>query len=83
MIDLRQTPYIPSFLSFREAEPLAALLDDLRLEGGPMPQLLFVDGNGRWHVREAGSAVVVGQLTDLPTVGVGELVVKWARNCSY
>ena len=72
MIDLRQTPYVPSFLSFREAEPLASLLNDLRADGGPCPQALFVDGNGRWHVREAGSAVAIGLLSDLPTIGVGE-----------
>ncbi|ORY92399.1 endonuclease V-domain-containing protein [Leucosporidium creatinivorum] len=72
VISLRETPYIPSFLSFREAAPLASLLDDLRAAGGPIPQLLFVDGNGRWHVREAGSAVAVGLLADLPTIGVAK-----------
>jgi hypothetical protein len=71
VISLRATPYVPSFLSFREAAPLASLLEDLRATGSPVPQVLFVDGNGRFHVRQAGSAVAIGLLADLPTVGVG------------
>lgn len=71
VVCLSSTPYVPSFLSFREAEPLAALIQDLRAQDLPVPQVLFVDGNGRFHVRQAGSAVVVGLLAQLPTLGVG------------
>ena len=64
------TPYQPGFLSFREAIPLSALLDEVPVE--EKPQVLFVDGNGALHERRAGSAVVVGQLTDIPTIGIGK-----------
>ncbi|KAL8278978.1 hypothetical protein RQP46_008647 [Phenoliferia psychrophenolica] len=37
-----------------------------------MPQVLFVDGNGRLHPREAGAAVAVGLATDIPTLGVAK-----------
>ncbi|GAA5937444.1 hypothetical protein JCM1841_000537 [Sporobolomyces salmonicolor] len=71
-ISLGPTPYVPSFLSFREADHYASLLEELRTRDGPVPQVLFVDGNGRWHPRQAGSAVAVGVKTGLPTVGVAK-----------
>ncbi|GAA5970766.1 hypothetical protein JCM11641_004445 [Rhodosporidiobolus odoratus] len=72
-IDLSSTPYVHSFLSFREADHYAALVDDSRaIPGATMPQVLFVDGNGRWHPRQAGSAVAVGLKTGIPTVGVAK-----------
>lgn len=47
-------PYIPSYLAFREAPHLLALMDALRVELRALvkedawwPQLLLVDGNGR------------------------------------
>ncbi|KAG8951993.1 hypothetical protein FRC04_005326 [Tulasnella sp. 424] len=60
------TPYIPSFLAYREAPTYLSLLDKLRAKlqndgkEDEFPQLLVVDGNGRLHVREAGSACAVG-----------------------
>ncbi|GAA6027539.1 hypothetical protein JCM8097_007912 [Rhodosporidiobolus ruineniae] len=72
-ISLSSTPYIHSYLSFREADHYVALVDELRaMPGARMPQVLFVDGNGRWHPREAGSAVAVGVKTGIPTVGVAK-----------
>ncbi|GAA5897553.1 hypothetical protein JCM5296_001157 [Sporobolomyces johnsonii] len=71
-ISLRSTPYVHSFLSFREADHYVSLLDELRARGGSLPQVLFVDGNGRWHPRQAGSAVAVGVKTGLPTVGIAK-----------
>jgi deoxyinosine 3'endonuclease (endonuclease V) len=62
-------PYIPSFLAFREAHHLLALLRECP---EPRPQLLFVDGNGRLHEREAGLAVALGVETDLPTLAVAK-----------
>lgn len=63
-----QTPYVPSFLSFREADPLVALITRYRTEA----QVFFVDGNGRLHERECGSATAVGVAANLPTIGIAK-----------
>ncbi|GAA5982034.1 hypothetical protein JCM10908_004712 [Rhodotorula pacifica] len=75
VVDLSGTPYVHSYLSFREADIYVSLLEELRSRSGEderLPQVLFVDGNGRWHPRQAGSAVAVGVKTGLPTVGVAK-----------
>ncbi|KAG9049803.1 hypothetical protein FS837_009103 [Tulasnella sp. UAMH 9824] len=72
------TPYIPSFLAYREAPTYLSLLEKLRTKlqqdgkENEFPQLLVVDGNGRLHVREAGSACAVGLRSGLPTIGVAK-----------
>ncbi|KIO30865.1 hypothetical protein M407DRAFT_222543 [Tulasnella calospora MUT 4182] len=72
------TPYIPSFLAYREAPTYLSLLEKLRTKlqqdgkENEFPQLLVVDGNGRLHVREAGSACAVGVRSGLPTIGVAK-----------
>ncbi|GAA5910831.1 endonuclease V [Sporobolomyces salmoneus] len=71
-ISLKSTPYVHSFLSFRESDHYVSLLRELEESDHEQPQVLFVDGNGRWHPRQAGSAVVVGVNTGLPTVGVAK-----------
>ncbi|BGP15927.1 hypothetical protein JCM10213_003643 [Rhodosporidiobolus nylandii] len=72
-ISLSSTPYVHSYLSFREADHYIALVEELRAQDGArVPQVLFVDGNGRWHPRQAGSAVAVGVKTGIPTVGIGK-----------
>ncbi|BGP31750.1 hypothetical protein JCM10296v2_003524 [Rhodotorula toruloides] len=71
-VSLSSTPYIHSYLSFRESDIYISLLDELRATGAPEVQVLFVDGNGRWHPREAGSAVAVGVKSGLPTVGIAK-----------
>lgn len=73
VISLEGKPYIPGFLSFRE-DSLAELVQELleSPQGRAIPQVLFVDGNGRLHPRQAGSAVSIGVKTGLPTIGVGE-----------
>ncbi|KWU46172.1 hypothetical protein RHOSPDRAFT_32167 [Rhodotorula sp. JG-1b] len=74
VVDLSETPYIHSYLSFREADIYASLVDELRSrrEHELVPEVLYVDGNGRWHPRQAGSAVAVGVKTGLPTIGVAK-----------
>ena len=71
-ISLNDTPYIHSFLSFRESDHYVSLLSEFSPEENK-PQVFFVDGNGRWHSRQAGSGVAVGVKTGLPTIGVGTL----------
>lgn len=66
-------PYIPSFLAFREIDPLVRLVQkqqrerpDLRLAA------ILVDGNGILHPRRAGLACFLGTRTGVPTIGVGK-----------
>jgi deoxyribonuclease V len=61
-------PYVPGYLSFREA-PVA--LAALRLLAEP-PDLVMCDGQGRAHPRRFGLACHIGVLADLPTVGAAK-----------
>ncbi|KAG9007984.1 hypothetical protein FRB94_008309 [Tulasnella sp. JGI-2019a] len=71
-------PYIPSFLAYRELPAYLSLLTSLRAKlqeedkSGDFPQVLLVDGNGRLHAREAGSACAVGWEAGIPTFGVAK-----------
>lgn len=58
-------PYIPGFLSFREAP---VVLDALAMLREP-PGLLICDGQGIAHPRRLGIASHLGVLTGLPTIG--------------
>lgn len=58
-------PYVPGFLSFREAPAVLAALDMLRVR----PDLLICDGQGIAHPRRLGIASHIGVLTDLPSIG--------------
>jgi len=64
-------PYEPGFLAFREAPVVLALLRRAAAQGF-VPDLLFVDGNGRLHPERCGLACVVGVLSGLPTIGVAK-----------
>ncbi|CEM26472.1 unnamed protein product [Vitrella brassicaformis CCMP3155] len=67
-------PYMPGYLAFREAPPLAALIEDMKAtsDESVWPQLLLVDGNGILHPRGFGLACHLGLLVDIPTVGVSK-----------
>ena len=66
-------PYIPSFLAFREIDPLERLIAKQRtLQPELTPKAILVDGNGLLHPRKAGIACFVGVRTGLPTIGVGK-----------
>lgn len=61
-------PYVPGYLSFREAPAVLAALAQL----DTAPDLLLCDGQGLAHPRRFGLACHLGVLTDLPSIGVAK-----------
>ncbi|MEW5912082.1 MAG: deoxyribonuclease V [Thermodesulfobacteriota bacterium] len=61
-------PYVPGFLSFREAP--AALAALARLSGPP--DLLLCDGQGIAHPRRCGLACHLGVMSGLPSIGAAK-----------
>ena len=59
-------PYIPTFLSFREGDPILKTFN--RVE--PKPNVLFVNGQGIAHPVKMGLASYIGVVLDIPTVGI-------------
>ena len=58
-------PYVPGYLSFREAPAVIEALGRLHR----LPDLLICDGHGRAHPRRFGLACHIGVWLDLPTIG--------------
>lgn len=72
VVDITE-PYIPSFLAMRECRPLVDLIEAYKASHPhQVPQVILVDGNGRLHERQAGLAVAVGILANVPTVGIAK-----------
>lgn len=66
-------PYIAGFLAFREVNPIIDLLTELRRDNPKlMPDVIFVDGNGKHHHRGFGLACHLGVLTGIPCIGIGK-----------
>jgi deoxyribonuclease V len=61
-------PYVPGLLSFREGGPIVDALAGLEVD----PDLLFFDGSGRIHYRQAGLATHMGCVFDRPSVGIAK-----------
>ena len=61
-------PYIPGFLSFREAAVYLAALSEL----SATPDLLLVDGQGILHPRGLGIGAHLGVHLDMPSIGVAK-----------
>ena len=61
-------PYIPGFLSFREAPAIIEAFNLLEQR----PDILLVDGNGILHPRKIGLASHVGISLNVPTIGVAK-----------
>ncbi|RLF29882.1 MAG: endonuclease V [Thermoplasmata archaeon] len=59
-------PYIPTYLSYRELEPMLGALEGLEFD------LILVDGNGVLHPRGVGIASHLGVLLGAPTIGVAK-----------
>ncbi|EEB07687.1 DNA repair endonuclease [Schizosaccharomyces japonicus yFS275] len=70
-IDRMEEPYIPGFLSFREAKWYRTLLNSIP-QDVPQPEVIIVDGNGRLHPVLFGLACHIGVMTNKPTIGVAK-----------
>jgi deoxyribonuclease V len=61
-------PYVPGYLSFREAPAALAAMRRLRRD----PDLIVCDGQGFAHPRRFGLACHLGLLANLPSIGVAK-----------
>jgi deoxyribonuclease V len=61
-------PYVPGFLSFREAPNVVQAFAKLINK----PDVVMVDGHGIAHPRRVGIAAHLGVLLDMPTFGVAK-----------
>ncbi|KAA9332053.1 deoxyribonuclease V [Hymenobacter busanensis] len=61
-------PYVPGFLSFREAPNLLLAYEKLTTQ----PDVLMVDGHGIAHPRRMGIGAHIGVLLDKPSLGVAK-----------
>lgn len=64
-------PYIPTYLSFREFQPIKGVIELLPREV-IRDAIFLIDGNGILHPFRCGLASYVGVMLDLPTIGVSK-----------
>lgn len=63
-----EMPYIPGLLAFREAPSIVEALAKIESK----PDIVFFDGSGRIHFRQAGIATHMGLLFDVPSIGIAK-----------
>ncbi|TGE23599.1 deoxyribonuclease V [Hymenobacter metallicola] len=63
-----EVPYVPGFLSFREAPNVLRTYEKLSQK----PDIIMVDGHGIAHPRRMGIAAHIGVLLDKPSFGVAK-----------
>ena len=61
-------PYIPTYLSFREAPIIQKVIENLKIK----PSIYIFDGNGVLHQRGLGIASYLGVLNSYSTIGVAK-----------
>lgn len=59
-------PYIPTYLAFRELEPMLRIVSDVEAD------VYMIDSQGLAHPRRAGLASHLGVIIDEPTIGVAK-----------
>jgi deoxyribonuclease V len=64
-------PYIPSYLSYREAPAIIEAVNKLENK----PDILLIDGHGIAHPRKIGLASHVGLSLDIPTIGIAKALL--------
>jgi deoxyribonuclease V len=64
-------PYIPGYLSFREAPPVLKIFHKIE----PVPDVLLCDGQGIAHPRRLGLASHLGLFLELPSIGCAKSVL--------
>lgn len=62
-------PYIPTFLAFRELEPMLKVLEDVEAD------VYMIGAQGLAHPRRAGLASHLGVIIDKPTLGVAKNIL--------
>jgi deoxyribonuclease V len=64
-------PYIPSYLSYREAPAIVEAVNKLENK----PDVLLIDGHGIAHPRKIGLASHAGLSLDIPTIGIAKALL--------
>lgn len=67
-------PYMPGYLAYRETLPALKVAEGLRTR----PDIVFYDGNGKFHPRRCGAACYLGVVLGIPVIGVSKSPPKGA-----